>query len=58
MYMEKILISSLTIILMASAISMVLPSVYAQVCDTSPTPREFDIEPYYTGPLVIVVENH
>jgi len=42
---------------------MALPGVYAQVnlpwshelqgevCDTSPTPREFDVEPYYTGPL-------
>ena len=55
MNIKKILISSLIVILMASAISMALPSVYAQVCDTSPTPREFNIEPYYTGPLV---DNH
>ena len=67
MNIKKILISSLIVILMASAISMALPSVYAQVsypgatssltevCDASPTPREFDIEPYYTGPLV---DNH
>ena len=62
-FVQKILISNLIVILMASTIFMALPSVHAQVnyalgqdtdkevCDTSPTPREFDVEPYYTGPL-------
>jgi len=53
----NILTSSLIVILMSGIIFMALPGVYAkvnlpwshelqgEVCDTSPTPREFDVEP-------------
>ena len=47
--MKYLLFSISTILLIGI---MLIPDIWAETCDFDPEQREFDIEPYYTGPLL------
>ena len=46
----KYLLFSISAILLIGI--MLIPDIWAETCDFDPEQREFDIEPYYTGPLL------